>query len=342
MKNDKLLRAIGGVDDKYIEEASPSDSISSNQRTPGRKRNMRRFVVVAACVAVFMLSTTVFAAAYIQNSISSFYMRYLCPEDMAVADSAAGHYGSKVYFDALKSDDIYKQYFAINKLVEYYNDEETRTKAVNAIIPFLANPEEKLSDAAAFALSVLESEFDDPRIIHLADGSVIFTLLNDYSDYGSYNQIWRIVDGEMTKCMTLNPPHMYIRYILPSPDARLFAVVTGSNKSGYVWIYDVINGYVSMELIDSARILVAKDMGYALQQRIDFENYSGLMFKKVQDKDGTTRVLDDKESIYWTDNNTLEFKANLRGDAEEIEEFEAKAVVRYDFQKKHMEYRSYK
>ncbi len=342
MKSDKLLRAIGGVDDKYIEEASASDSISSNQRTSSRIRKMSRLVVTAACIVVFMLSTTIFAAAYIQNSISSFYIRYLYPEDMAVADSAAEHYGSRVYFDALKSNDIYKQYFAINKLVEYYNDEKIRLKAVDAIIPFLTNKEEKLSDAAAFALAVLESKFDDPRIIHLADRSVIFTLFNDYSDYGSYNQIWRIVDGEMTKCMTLNLPQMYIRYIIPSPDAKLFAVVTGSNKSGYVWIYDVINGYVSKELIDSARIMVAKDMGYALQQRIDFENYSGLMSKEVQEKDGTIRVLDDKESIYWTDNNTLEFMANLRGDAEGIEEFEAKAVVRYDFQKKHMEYTSYK
>ena len=105
---------------------------------------------------------------------------------MAAADSIAEHLGAKIYFDGLQAEDSYKQYFAINKLVEYYNDEKVRRDAIRAINPFLLSENEKIADAAAFALSVRTQTFDDPRIIHIADGSLIFTLFNDYSDYGSY------------------------------------------------------------------------------------------------------------------------------------------------------------
>ena len=321
MKSQKLFDAIGGVDDKYIADAAPDLHTKNAHPSAFRTKNYMRFAAAAACVAVFLFAATSLAAAYVQNSISGFYLRYVSLEDMAVADALAAQYGAKVYFDGLQSGDPVKQYFAINKLVEHHNEEDIRQEAITAITPFLTNEDEKLADAAAFTLSVLTQAFDDPRILRLADGSYLFTLFNAYSDYGSHNKLWRVQDGELAECFSFRAPHMYIRDMLLSPDATLLAIQTGSNKSEYIIIYDAINGFVSTELIDNARILAAKDMGYAIQQRMDFENYSG------------------GQNMTWIDSDTLEFEADLRGDAEGLEEFAARAIVRYDFRQKHMTYR---
>ncbi|ABX41329.1 hypothetical protein [Lachnoclostridium phytofermentans] len=317
MKNEKLIRSIGNVEDKFIEEAAPQHKATSKRKTLSLKRIIFRYLPIAACITILIFGTTVSAANYIQKSISSFYLRYLSPEEMAVADAMAEQYGVKVYFDALKSDDMYKQYFAINKLVEYYNDEKVRLEAIQALTPFLTNEDEKLADAAAFSLSVLKKEFNDPRIVHMADGTLIFTLFNDYSDYGSYNQIWKIKDGELSELASFERPKMYITQIIPSPDRKLFAVTFVSNKSGYLMIWDLENGITSPELIDSARIMVAKDLDYTFWQRSDYENYSGA------------------ESIEWTDNDSIEFRASLTYNGTEIVK---EAIVQFNFRQKQMEY----
>lgn len=338
MRNEKLLRSIGNIADKFVKEAAPQHDMPDGRKTNPKKRRFLRFMPIAASFVIGLLVTTVFAASYVQSSLGEFYLRYLSTEEMAVSDSIAEHLGVKIYFDGLKTEDWYKQYFAINKLVEYYNDEAVRRDSIRAIAPFLASENEKIADAATFALSVLTQTFDDPRIIHLADGSLVFTLFNDYSDYGSYNQLWQIKDGELNKYFDrLAEPHMYIRQIIPSPDAKLFAVYTISNKSGYVAVHDTINGYVSSELIDSARILAAKDMGYAIRQRIDFENYSGVAESWNNDTGKYDR------SIRWIDNTTLEFEASLSGDVEEPDGlsyggFSVNAVVRYNSEKMSIEY----
>lgn len=317
MKRKRLLHAFGNVDDKYIEEAAPQLDIPKNQRTFSTKRILFRFIPITASIVIFLLATTVLAANYIQSSISSFYLRYLSPPEMAVADSIADQYGAQVYFDGLKSGDIYKQYFSINKLVEYYNDEKIRLGAIRAITPFLDSSEEKLSTTAAFALSVLKKEFDDPHIIRMADEVIIFTLFNDYSDYGSYNQIWMIKDGILSEFASFNPPKLYITQIVPSPDKKLFAVTFCSNKSEYLMICDLGNGMVSPELIDSARFMIAKNKGYTLWQRVNNENYSGL------------------SSIEWLDNDWIAFQASLSYNGAEIVE---DVAVRYSYQQKQMEY----
>ena len=294
-----------------------------------------RPVAVMAALCIFIIaSTSVFAVNLTQSKINSFYLRYLSPQEMAVADSLAEQYGAKVYFEGLKSDDMYKQYFSINKLIEYYNDDEIRMKAINAITPFLENQEEKLSSAAAFALSILKKEYKDPHILHLADDKLIFTLFNDYSDYGSYNQIWMIKNDELTKIEAYNPPKSYIKQIIPSPDKKLFAVITCSNKSEYIVIYDLENGRVSPELIDSARFMVAKDKDYTVWQRMDFENYSGLITDWIQMEDGSWAE-DKKINFQWVDNSIVEFKARLGYNGAEIVE---NVVVKYDMREKHMEY----
>jgi|GEM_PF-602864 len=297
--------------------------------------------ISAACIVIFLFAATAFTASYIQNSISIFYIRYLSPEEMAVADSMAEPYGSKIYFDGLKSDDVNKQYFSINKLVEYYNDEKIRKEAIHAITPLLsdevladenADPGSRaLADAAAFALSVLKQEFDDPRIIHMADCTILFTLFNDYSDYGTYNQIWAIKDGELSVLASFDYPKMYIKQILPSPDKKLFAVTFVSNKSGYMLIWDLENGAVSPELIDSARVKIAKDLNLDYWQQIDNENYSDIH-----------GIWEDAEAwkIGWTNNSTIEFDASLwyPGTGIDDDMFIRNTHIRYDFSQKHMEY----
>lgn len=344
MKAKKLLNAIGGISDKHIEGAAPGGNASNKQQTFSPKRRFMRYATVAACAAAFIFGTTAFAASYIQNSISVFYMRYLSPEEMAVADSIAEQYGAKVYFDGLKSDDVNKQYFSIYKLVEYYNDEEVREEAIRAITPFLspetlkdenADPGSRaLADAAAFALSVLKSEFDDPRIFHMANGTIIFTLFNDYSDYGTYNKIWQVKGDELSEYTHYDKPLMYIKKIIQSPDKRLLAVYLISNKSGYFEILDIENGRISPELIDSARVMVAKDLFITYWQRSDFENYSDIRGTWDEIKGVET------EEIVWTDNSTIEFTASLwyPGTGDDDATLIKEVTIQYDFAQKQMEY----
>jgi hypothetical protein len=332
MKNEKLIRSIGSVADKYVREAAPQNKATDTQQIPSPKRKMLRYSLIAACMAVFVFTTTVFAASYIQNSITSFYLRYLSPQEMAVANSIAAQYGADIYFDALKSGDLYKQYFAVNKLVEYYNDEEIRERAIRAIIPLLSDaPYDRelsdldigaLSDAASFALSVLTKTFDDPRIIHMADGTIVFTLFNNYSDYGTYNQIWIIQDDELRELVSFNEPKMYITQLIPSPDKNLFAITLCSNKSNYIVIWDIVNRMVSPELVDSARFMVAQDRNIVVWQRMDNENYSGAW------------------NIEWIDNDSIEFHASLWYSVmgAETDIHINNIHIRYNFRKGQMEY----
>lgn len=334
MNAKELLHAIGGISEKHIEGAAPERISSTGQRAlPPRKRFLR-YGAVAACALVFLFATTAFAASYIQNSLSVFYIRYLSPEEMAVADSMAEQYGAKVYFDGLKSGDVNKQYFSINKLVEYYNDEQVREEAIRAITPFLSSeapagedtgPHSKtLADAAAFALSVLKKEFHDPRIFHMADGTILFTLFNDYSDYGTYNKLWQIKDDKLSEYTHFDKPLMYIRRIIQSPDKKLLAVSFVSNKSSYLVILDIENHVTSPELVDSARIMVAKDLDIPCWQRADFENYSSV----------------EEEAAKWTDNNSITFPVSLwypKADGESDTVIN-NVIVRYDFHQKHMAY----
>ena len=333
MKNEKLLRSIGEIDDKYIKEAAPQADVS------GHAKKIRRFrlLSVAACMAVFILAATGFAANYVQESLNAFYLRWLTPDQMAIADSIAEEKGAKVYFDGLKTSDWYTQLFAINKLVEYYNDEDIREDAIRAITPFLKSEDEQITDAAAFALAVLTQAFDDERIFHLADGSMIFATFNGYSDYGTYNRLWRIRNDVLEQYFGFPYPQMYIRDMVLSPDKNLLAVHTISNKSSYVTIFDPIEGYVSSELIHSARNLIAKDLGHAIWQRIDFENYCD-----IAGADGEY-ILDYSSERYfrWLDNETFEFGTILLGDligSEAYSEFHVTAAVRYNFRTKSMEY----
>jgi hypothetical protein len=103
-----------------------------------------------------------------------------------------------------------------------------------------------------------------------------------------------------------------------SPDKKNFAVTTCSNKSTYLIVFDMENGLISPELIDSARFLLAQDKGYEVWQRIDHENYSSL------------------SDAVWVNDSTIEFTVSLSYNDMEIVE---NAVVTYHIFTKKMEYR---
>ena len=234
--NNKIKETIDSALREMHMSGTLKDSIRRKVSYQGKKHIRPMIAMGAACLCI-VLAVTALAANAVQNYTMEFYLRYLSIEKMAVADAEAQQYGPDIYLKGLQSDDIYEQYFSINKLVEYYNEEPIRQKAVKAISPFLDNPEQKLKQAASLALSILNKTYDNPNIYHLDEEVKIFTLFPDYSDYGSHNEIWMIKDGILSKFYSFQEPNMYITSIVPSPDGKLFAVSTCSNKSSYLVIF---------------------------------------------------------------------------------------------------------
>lgn len=93
---------------------------------------------------------------------------------------------------------------------------------------------------------------DRDDIYKLCDGSVIFTLFHDYSDYGSQNILWQIKDGELIQYKAWETPERYITGITLSPDKTSAVIQLGSRKSTYLEVIDFENMRISEELIAEA------------------------------------------------------------------------------------------
>lgn len=145
---------------------------------------------------------------------------------------------------------------------------------------------------------------------------MIFTLFNNYSDYGSQNVIWRIKDNVLSEYLRFSTPSMYVKKIIPSPNQKLIAIVTCSNKSDFVQISNIEEGMISPELIESARVKYGAQKELDTWIRTDHENYS------YADK------------IVWKDNDTLAFEGSLAYQNTEIIE---NVTVNYQFSKKIIE-----
>ncbi len=294
-------RLLAEVDPELVAEALPDQGRQKTTKRPAFNW-YKGVAAVLAMALMFSCSTLAWAMNSLQQEQEAkreFYLRHLTPDQLEEVEL----YGEElnvvqqpeVLFEALNSGDMYKQYIAINRLVELYNDPELRERAAQALQPFLSNPEPKLAEAAAFALDILEQKFESPLLCKMADGSIFFTLFNDYSDYGSYNQLWRIKDGQLESFITFFDPMMYITDLLPSPDGRLLAVGLCSNKSNFVVVINFIDGHFSSELIGSSRALWAcqSDEERFADIRIDHETYSGC------------------GNLRWLDNDTLGYDAAL-------------------------------
>ncbi len=296
-----MAQLLAEVDQELVVEALPEQGRQKAAKQPPFNW-YKGLAAVLAMALVFSCSTLAWAMNSLQQeqeTTREFYLRHLTPdqlEDVELYGEALNVVQqSEVLFAALNSGDMYKQYIAINRMVELYNDPELRARAVQALQPFLSNPEPKLAEAAAFALDILEQRFESPLLCKMADGSIFFTLFNDYSDYGSYNQLWRIKDGRLESYITFFDPMMYITDLLPSPDGKLLAVSLCSNKSNFVVVINFIDSHFSSELIGSSRALWAcqSDEERYADIRIDHETYSGC------------------GNLRWLDNETLEFDASL-------------------------------
>ncbi len=278
-----MAQLLAEVDQELVVEALPEQGRQKAAKQPPFNW-YKGLAAVLAMALVFSCSTLAWAMNSLQQEQVELY-----GEELNVVQQ------SEVLFESLNSGDMYKQYIAINRMVELYNDPELRARAVQELQPFLSNPEPKLAEAAAFALDILEQRFESPLLCKMADGSIFFTLFNDYSDYGSYNQLWRIKDGRLESYITFFDPMMYITDLLPSPDGKLLAVSLCSNKSNFVVVINFIDSHFSSELIGSSRALWAcqSDEERFADIRIDHETYSG------------------GGNLRWLDNETLEFDAAL-------------------------------
>ncbi len=296
-----MAQLLAEVDQELVVEALPEQGRQKAAKQPPFNW-YKGLAAVLAMALVFSCSTLAWAMNSLQQeqeTTREFYLRHLTPDQLEDVELYGEELNvvqqSEVLFESLNSGDMYKQYIAINRMVELYNDPELRARAVQELQPFLSNPEPKLAEAAAFALDILEQRFESPLLCKMADGSIFFTLFNDYSDYGSYNQLWRIKDGRLESYITFFDPMMYITDLLPSPDGKLLAVSLCSNKSNFVVVINFIDSHFSSELIGSSRALWAcqSDEERFADIRIDHETYSGC------------------GNLRWLDNETLEFDAAL-------------------------------
>lgn len=306
MKKETIREAVSLWDDDLIEEAV------SSKRKGNDKNHVTKWVSVAAAFCILIsFSSTVWAVTTLKKDNLDLYIRQLSPDNINL--SVAEEYNADKFFEALKSEDPYYQYIAINRLVECFNDIKTREKAIRQIEPFIHSEAIELADAATLAVDILSEKYESKNVYKLVDGSVVFTLFNNYSDYGSYNEIWRIAEGKLEKYFSFSSPSMYITNMIVSPDGKKIAVTTCSNKSDYMVIFDIANGLISPELVSSARIIFGAEKEYDVFSRIDNENYSGI------------------SNITWNDNENISFNARLSyNDTQTIEE----VSVKYSFDNK--------
>ena len=289
MKNKELFKGIGLVDEDLI-----ANALASGEKIH-KKKLSKKWVALVACLVLYCSTSTVLlATAYYKDQNSEPYIRYLTTESMELMPTSK--FEAKKFLDALKSDNNEQVYIAINRLIETFNDDKLRERAIKEIQPFLNNDNDKIVEAATFALDILTKSYQSPFITKLKNETMIFTLFNNYSDYGSQNVLWKIEDDKLETFTTFSYPSMYITDIIASPDNKLIAVVTSSNKSEFVQIINVEERIVSPEIIESARVKYGAQRGLDTWIRTDHENYNSLI------------------NINWTDTTTLELEASLAYD----------------------------
>lgn len=251
------------------------------------------------------------------------YWRYIDSDIMKKVDYFIEKYGVGVLLKGLESKNVYSQYYCINRLVEYYNYDDVRIHVIAKITPFLGNANNTLRHGAEFAISVLSKKFDSPYVVSGNNDIKIFALFNDYSDYGSYNELWIIKDDKLSKLYSFTDTgigsQVYIdttETIKLSPDNNKIAVQTSTRKSNSLNIINLNNEKVSPEIMKLAIEKVAKD-----------------------DKDYKNTYPDGQYSfcgnLKWIDDNTVEFEANLAYNYMKIIE---QVIVKYNILDNSVEY----
>ena len=251
------------------------------------------------------------------------YWRYIDDDIRVKADGLIEEYGPEVLFQGLESNNIYSQYYCINRLVEYYNQDDIRIRAIEEISPFLGSSNNSLRQGAEFALSVLNKKFDNPYIIRGKNNTQIFALFNNYSDYGSYQELWIIKNDKLSRLHSFTDTgigsQLYIDANEPmklSLSQNKLAVKISTRRSNSLYIFDLY----SEELIPSIMTLlidkVAKD-------NKDYKNtYPEGQYSFY-------------ENLKWLDDDTVEFEADLAYNYMEIIE---RVRVKYNTSNGSLEY----
>ena len=157
-----MAQLLAEVDQELVVEALPEQGRQKAAKQPPFNW-YKGLAAVLAMALVFSCSTLAWAMNSLQQeqeTTREFYLRHLTPDQLEDVEL----YGEElnvvqqpeVLFESLNSGDMYKQYIAINRMVELYNAPELRARAVQELQPFLSNAEPKLAEAAAFALDILE------------------------------------------------------------------------------------------------------------------------------------------------------------------------------------------
>lgn len=229
------------------------------------------------------------------DSSEEIYLRHIDSKTMSKIDNMINKYGISALSNGLKSNNIYSQYYCINKLVEYYNNDKLRKRSILEIEPFLSSNNASLKNAAIFATDILSKEFNSEYIIKAKDDSKIFTLYNNYSDYGSYNEIWIIKNDELSKLYSFKNNQVYINHpIILSPNKDKIAIQTSSRRSSSFNIIDLNNYNISPELVRLTLKKVSSDTN--LNNTHPNGEYSW------------------GDKLIWLDNNRVKFHANLSYD----------------------------
>ena len=251
------------------------------------------------------------------------YWRYIDDDIRVKADGLIEEYGPEVLFQGLESNNIYSQYYCINRLVEYYNQDDIRIRAIEEISPFLGSSNNSLRQGAEFALSVLNKKFDNPYIIRGKNNTKIFALFNNYSDYGSYQELWIIKNDKLSKLHSFIDTgigsQLYIDANEPmklSLSQNKLAVKISTRRSNSLYIFDLYSEELIPEVMTLLINKVAKD-------NKDYKNtYPEGQYSFY-------------ENLKWLDDDTVEFEADLAYNYMEIIE---RVRVKYNTSNGSLEY----
>ncbi len=119
-----------------------------------------------------------------------------------------------------------------------------RIHAIAEITPFLTSTNNTIKHGAEFAISMLSKKFDSSYIVNSVDCIKGFALFNDYSDYGSYNELWMIKNDKLSKLYSFTESQTYIdttEAIKVSPDNDKIAVQTSTRRINSLNIIDLNN-----------------------------------------------------------------------------------------------------
>lgn len=196
-------------------------------------------------------------------------------------------------FTYLDSADESVQILAINRLVETYNYLDLKTQAIDKLQTFLNSSNPRIRESAELTNSILNDTVNSPYIYELYDGSVIFTIINEFFDYGSYNRIYMVKDGELTIYTDYSSPHNYIENILLSPNKDKFLVVLASRRSSFIDANDVENNVGGIDLVSTSKNKYAAANNLDLVNRIDGENFTSI------------------SNLQWLDDNRISFSSKF-------------------------------